>query len=104
MGTGCLVVVERRLDTVLAPCAARRSVEVASVSECNGRRRRGGWLGTRPDTWAVAPVASPPELSPRQLVDATQFAVVEMRRAYPHRLRSPVSRPEAFRGLCPRSG
>ena len=47
----------------------------------------------------------PPGSSPRQVADAVELAVVEMRRKHPHRLRSPAKSTRRFsRGLCPRSG
>ena len=89
IGTGCLVVVEQRLDAVRAVLRGAEVVEVATrVGEHRSTMHR--WVvryltgqlgGGEPSHRPVS--------SPRQVADAVDFAVAEMRREHPKRSRSP---------------
>jgi transposase-like protein len=89
IGTGCLVVVEQRLDAVRAVLRGAEVVEVAA---------RVGVHRSTMHRWVVRALTGllggdepshPPVSSPPQVADAVEFAVAEMRREHHHRLRSP---------------
>ena len=100
IGTGCLVMVEQRLDAVRAVLRGAEVVEVAA---------RVGVHRSTMQRWVVRYLTGqlgggepshPPGSSLRQVACAVEFAVVEMRREHPHQLRSPASRPDAPSGCC----